>query len=96
MGVSKLVDLVQDEREVIRNDVSRPNEKNLDELRPMLGSAALANLDTIECEYSEDSRVRKWIRTAVRDLEQRRRKRRRYVGRRLVNACGERVNDFEV
>ena len=61
MGVSKLVDLLQDEREVIRNDVSRRDEKNLYRSRVILGSAALANLDTIECEYSENSRVRKRV-----------------------------------
>jgi hypothetical protein len=53
MGVSKLVDLLQDEREVIRNDVNEASRKKILVLFS-LGSSAASNLNSFQCKYSKN------------------------------------------
>jgi hypothetical protein len=55
MGVSKLVDLLQDEREVIRNDVSFMSKKMNIIFLFLLGTSPLANINTFEREYTKNS-----------------------------------------
>jgi hypothetical protein len=53
MGVSKLVDLLQDEREVIRNDVNKISGENILVLFS-LGSSTSSNPNSFQCKYSKN------------------------------------------
>jgi hypothetical protein len=56
MGVSKLVDLLQDEREVIRNDVNfLPHEKLTFHILSSIGFTPPSNLNTFKWKYSKNS-----------------------------------------
>ena len=56
MGVSKLVDLLQDEREVIRNDVNfLAHEKLILHILSSIGFTPPSNLNTFKCKYSKNS-----------------------------------------
>lgn len=60
MGVSKLVDLLHDEREVIRNDVKNKRFSSSIEFlskRRVLGASASSNSHRFERKYSENRRV---------------------------------------
>ena len=57
MGVSKLIDLLQDEREVIRNDVNALVFIQLVHLSHSLGTSSSPNSHSFEYEYSKNRRL---------------------------------------